>query len=253
MVATGVEVLKDGRLTGSSALAGGGWAIEAEIPGERRTYIARRVLDCSGRRAVFAHHRGARRQITDRLVAILGLLRASECEEDATLVVEATPYGWWYTVVEPLRGRVVGLLSDGDLLRELGARYRGKWWNLLSATRHVGPLALQSASVPVDLIVVAANSTRLTRMCGDGWAAAGDAAATYDPLSSQGIITALHMGHVAADALDDGSAAAQREYSDFVDRVIRKYERDRCRVYGSNRRWSRLPFWQRRDARSLGL
>ncbi|MGW2088752.1 LodA/GoxA family CTQ-dependent oxidase [Streptomyces sp. NPDC001880] len=43
-----------------------------------------------------------------------------------------------------------------------------------------------------------AHSTHLDRVHGDGWIAAGDAAVAFDPLSSQGILTALYTGRAPA-------------------------------------------------------
>ena len=56
------------------------------------------------------------------------------------------------------------------------------------------------------------------RPSGAGWLAAGDAAASFDPLSSQGILTAVLMGREAARHVDDPAAHAAR------------YRRDRRRL-----------------------
>ncbi len=45
--------------------------------------------------------------------------------------------------------------------------------------------------------VTDASTSWLDRIAGPGWAATGDAAAAFDPLSSQGIVTALVMGREA--------------------------------------------------------
>ena len=45
--------------------------------------------------------------------------------------------------------------------------------------------------------VTDASTSWLDRIVGAGWAATGDAAAAFDPLSSQGIVTGLGMGHEA--------------------------------------------------------
>ena len=71
------------------------------------------------------------------------------------------------------------------------------------------PLAiegLQSLLAAAEgLRVVAADSSCLEVVEGDGWCAVGDAAAAYDPLSSQGITTALASGAWAGQAIAGGT------------------------------------------------
>jgi flavin-dependent dehydrogenase len=84
---------------------------------------------------------------------------------------------------------------------------------------------------------------------GDGWIAAGDAAAAYDPLSSHGIGSALAGGRQAADAVAahlDGDGAA---FTNYRERLLAEYARylwTRDGYYRDERRWSGAPFWERR-------
>ena len=48
----------------------------------------------------------------------------------------------------------------------------------------------------------AAHSARLQPLAGPAWFAAGDAACSFDPLSSQGLLNALYSGLAAAEAAD---------------------------------------------------
>ena len=62
-----------------------------------------------------------------------------------------------------------------------------------------------------------AGSARLDRFVGDGWVAAGDAALSFDPLSSQGMLTALYTGMKAGQALSAhlaGDGGALEAYAD---------------------------------------
>ena len=78
-------------------------------------------------------------------------------------------------------------------------------------------------------MVVAAGTAHLDRPVGDGWLAAGDAAASFDPLSSQGILTAVLMGRDAAEHVDDPDAFATR-YRSIIDR----YRTERRAIYRSS-------------------
>ncbi|WP_369688936.1 tryptophan 7-halogenase [Streptomyces sp. Wb2n-11] len=91
-----------------------------------------------------------------------------------------------------------------------------------------------------------AHSARLDRAWGDGWIAAGDAAAAFDPLSSQGILTALTTGLAAAQALDAhlrGDPATLTRYGQQVDAA---YLHNHRIAYRQETRWAGHPFWARR-------
>jgi flavin-dependent dehydrogenase len=93
-------------------------------------------------------------------------------------------------------------------------------------------------------LVVAAGTAHLEPPCGDGWLAAGDAAASFDPLSSQGILTAVLMGSEAARCVDDPSAFAARYRA-----IVTHHETEQRAIYQREERWPTAPFWTRRQHR----
>ncbi|MEE8586474.1 MAG: hypothetical protein V3T83_16655 [Acidobacteriota bacterium] len=75
-----------------------------------------------------------------------------------------------------------------------------------------------------------AGTSRLERFWGEGWLAAGDAAISFDPLSSQGILTALYAGLKAAEALQShlsGNPGALDSYSRDLESVYSHYLHNR--------------------------
>jgi flavin-dependent dehydrogenase len=95
----------------------------------------------------------------------------------------------------------------------------------------------------------------LTEPAGEGWAAAGDAAAAYDPLSSHGIGSALAGGRQAAATLVaalQGDAAALPAYGEGHRAGYARYLWSRHAYYADERRWPDAPFWKRRHAGSDG-
>jgi len=71
----------------------------------------------------------------------------------------------------------------------------------------------------------------------------------FDPLSSQGIMTALYaglrMGGALAAELEGGAGSVARE-SENIARVHAVYRERRRMMYAAERRFSGQPFWQRR-------
>jgi hypothetical protein len=180
---------------------------------------------------------GARRIAVDRLTAVVATY-ARAGDDDATTTVEATETGWWYSCPIPRRRRVVAFLTDGDLLAA-ALRTSGGFDRDARRTIHVA--ALLGDRAPSLPLVVAADTARLEPLYGDGWLATGDAAASFDPLSSQGILTAVLMGREAALHKDDPDRYAAR-----YRRVIAEYEAERRTTYQGEQRWPASPFWARR-------
>jgi flavin-dependent dehydrogenase len=97
--------------------------------------------------------------------------------------------------------------------------------------------------------VWAAGTQRLSVVQGNGWAAAGDAACAWDPLSSAGILKALRTARVAAFvALDHarGQPDDAGRYARIIQREHAAYRLTHAWFYGQEERWHTAPFWARR-------
>jgi flavin-dependent dehydrogenase len=89
---------------------------------------------------------------------------------------------------------------------------------------------------------------------GERWIAVGDAATTYDPLSSQGIFKALQSGILASYAICDffkGTPGGLEKYEALIKQEFDDYLATRADYYGQERRWQASPFWQRRHEPQL--
>lgn len=87
---------------------------------------------------------------------------------------------------------------------------------------------------------------------GDTWLAVGDAASTFDPLSSQGLVKALRTGVFAsfaiADLLTRDTDAGLARYRRYVPEEYASYSRARAKYYNEEHRWPHREFWRRRPA-----
>jgi flavin-dependent dehydrogenase len=169
---------------------------------------ARFVIDATGRSSRIARSRGARRRRLDRLVAVW---RQGGARTGTVTTVTAERTGWSYTAPG-----ISAFLTDADLLPRLPGQ------------------------------ATDASTSSLDRVVGPGWAATGDAAVSFDPLSSQGVVTALVMGReagrLAAGLVSAADYAA--EYGALLDEHValqREY-------YALETRWPDSPFWARRQA-----
>jgi len=225
----------DARLLAATEAAGA--TVQRSLDGVPAV-VAPVTIDASGRRADHARGRGARRTTGDRLIAVVTTYPRAATDDDATTTVEAVEAGWWYTCPIPHHRRVVAFLTDGDLLAaEL--RTCAGFDRHVHQTTHIAPLV--GSAAPAAPLVVAAGTAHLEPPCGQGWLAAGDAAASFDPLSSQGILTAVLMGREAARCLDDPHAYAARYRAIIADNQVERHA-----IYQREQRWPTAPFWTRR-------
>jgi flavin-dependent dehydrogenase len=92
----------------------------------------------------------------------------------------------------------------------------------------------------------------MDRVAGPGWVATGDAAVSFDPLSSQGIVTALLMGRAAGTAitamLRKGDPEPLLAYGSEYAALLEQHRRQRSAFYGLEGRWPDAAFWARRRA-----
>ncbi len=246
--AAGVQVL-EGRRIRSLQRVGDGWQLD--IDGDECT--ASWMVDASGRARVIARMIGEPVQRRDELVAFSLRAPARPGDTDRRLCTESCPLGWWYTTLTPGGDRAVLLVTDASSAMAGLALDREKLREWLGKTRHIHPLFdCQQATGPG---LHRAESTRLQRFSGPGWMAVGDAAAALDPISSQGILHALHTGERAGDAVADalaGSDEARLRYEEELERLDAAYVQNRTLVYAAERRWPDEPFWQRRSVKSSG-
>ena len=158
-------------------------------------------------------------------------------------LIEAQPEGWFYGTQLASGQRLIAWHCDHDLAAA------GQRRNLM-ARIHASTLMrrfAQGMAARRAPLRVAAWSARLPQLAGAGWAAVGDAACSFDPLSSQGLFSALYAGLRLANALHANDHALRSEaYATEMDDVWAAYLQHHRRYYASEPRWPEQAFWQRR-------
>lgn len=249
-VAAGVELRRRTALTRAARAPGGRWKVSLD---DRTVLSSRWLIDATGRRCAVARRHGAGRRALDRTIAVVGRLeaRSSSAATDtmARTLVEAVPDGWWYCTLVPGARQVAAYVSDRDLLPSSARTTEG--FRILLQTTEVVARRLTGYALTAPPRQVAAGTAVTDPPAGEGWIAVGDAAAAFDPLSSQGLLTALSTGMAAADAVQaelHGHPAVE-EYVARVQGIVDAYLRNLAHFYGLERRWPDRPFWRRRSRR----
>jgi flavin-dependent dehydrogenase len=228
----------------------GRWHLEIATATGREELAADFVADATGRPAHLARRLGARRLRYDRLVGAAALLRSPEPAADTYTLVEAVPAGWWYSALLADGRLAVALMTDGDLLRGT-ERGSAAWWRALLETRETrARVEGHGYGMKEPPRILPAETSRLDRIAGERWLALGDAAAAYDPLSSNGIGSAMGSGFYAAQAIADtlaGQADAPLAYIGLMQQAYGACLDLQRRHYAQEGRWPESLFWRRRQ------
>ena len=186
----------------------------------------------------------------DRLVGLACSFTSPPTTDGLTLV-EACEEGWWYSFAVPGPRRLVVLMSDSDILKARQLAVSERWYEMLSRTRLVSGPALTGVPLgPPHLLP--AQTRRLERFSGPGWLAVGDAATTFDPLSSQGLVKALRsaiLGSFAARNALAGDESGLHKFDRLTAQEFDAYLSARRDFYRSELRWAGAEFWRRRHQR----
>jgi flavin-dependent dehydrogenase len=250
--AAGAEVL-EGVEIGKAERDDGHWRLHLRVGEATRELQAAWLIDATGRRATLARRYGATRHHDDRLVAFHARFRSAlGGDEDARTMIESAPDGWWYTALLPSRERVVVWLTDADLADRAALLSPEGFAARLRESSHTGALlASRGYILQGRPSGTGAGSARLDPFAGDGWVAVGDAALSFDPLSSQGMLNALYTGLRAGQAIARalaGDHSGVAHYGSRLGQVYAAYLRNRHIFYAGEPRWSGHPFWQRRHS-----
>ena len=175
------------------------------------------VMDASGRAAALARRLGARRRLASRLVARETPPRSQTTPfcGSSWLRIAAGPEGWTYAAEGP-----DGRLRSLSLGKAIGEAPAARGWE--------------------------AGFSILDRFHGPAWIAIGDAAAGFDPLTSQGIANALASGLAGARAVHAALGGDATELRTYESAMLTTWSRSRSgaqSVYASETRWAEEPFW----------
>lgn len=233
------------------------WLVHVIDEGEGpNQFLCRYVIDATGRGARFAHHQGARKQYHDHLSAVVryGHIDAKPSAElglESFVFVASCDYGWWYYAPLPGQQLALMLMSDSDIISQRQLHLPSSWQQHYEAMPAIcEPLA--QVQWQQHSRVVPAYSSSLNQYSGEAWVACGDAAVSFDPLSSSGIPNALASGIQAAIVAanhvlvnEDTSSA----YAAALSQDVQQYLNTHQQYYATEKRWPDQVFWQRRQGR----
>ena len=209
------------------------------------------IVDASGRNSKFNFDFPLKKEKQDQLIGITKHLQLNSITsiKSSHLLVEPTKNGWWYTV-QIASGTIVStFMTDAKIL----ANYDGSssdFWNEQLKNSNYSKARLNSIKTPEKLFTLSAHSHLSQYLFGEKWLKVGDAAQSFDPLSSAGILKGLKMGQQAAEAIKDfvnGDKNAFKSYQNNIENQHQEYLEIKKQYYAQEKRWLDHSFWYERN------
>ncbi|CAG8815353.1 25207_t:CDS:2, partial [Dentiscutata erythropus] len=162
------------------------------------------LVDASGRRCCIRKYiPSLRRQSFDKLLAFACLFESAYLnglkDNDHHTLIESCSYGWFQTSRLPNNQRIIVFFTDDDLVKQFPQKIRivDEFVDFLREnSSNINEILKEFDYKPIKsrVMCMAANSEVLSEFASIKiqWIAVGDSAISFDPLSSQGILTALY-------------------------------------------------------------
>ncbi|WP_298117079.1 tryptophan 7-halogenase [Flavobacterium sp.] len=223
-------------------------------PSETLTIKAKFVIDASGRQSHFARKLGIEREVIDKLISCWATLTNEEISKLST--ISADELGWWYSAPLPNNKRVLALQTDSDLMERANLKSKDAFLQLALANPQMESIISKNKHNIQFNGTVSANSTKLFQVAGQQWAALGDAAISFDPLSSQGMFNAMASALQLTDLLQEfeiinelnlkKQQQFQTTYTNQINQIWEHYLKHKRIFYSQELRWKDSEFWKRR-------
>lgn len=216
------------------------------------TIIAKYLIDATGRKASVCRQIGIRSTKIDSLMGVGAFL---QLKGDTTIkheqLLETTELGWWYRALLPNKVVVATFFTDADIISKHKLSKGSQWNELLGRTKYIKRELNGAKSISAGPWVRNA-STQITNSAErDNFVAIGDAASSFDPISSMGIgfaiTSACHAARLIRYQLSESRDANTSTYQQDILKNFDNYLKLRKQFYQKEKRWISSSFWERRN------
>ncbi|MFD2563191.1 NAD(P)/FAD-dependent oxidoreductase [Aquimarina rubra] len=229
------------------------WSLQANDKQDVIAIKSNFVIDATGKKAAFSSLQKSNKIKEDQMVGIYCIYDTKGRYKDHSGIgngtcVETDPYGWWYSATLPNKTIVVGYMTDADIANKMQLRKKEVFDKFLHRTKHTHNRVKDTRHISQPK-TIAAHTQYLSTPTGDSWLAVGDAASSYDPISSMGIFKSLTMSQFAAYATLDalkGNPTGLQKYQRIITQDYQGYLKKRQEYYIQEDRYTTSLFWKRR-------
>lgn len=237
------------------------WIIKTKTLNENsqaqtHTIKASFVIDASGRQSHFARTQGVVRNHFDKLIACWITMINSESNSMST--ISTSELGWWYSAPLPSNKRIMAFQTDADLIERTTVKELDLFLEIAKKNPEMAKILAKNTNKIQFHGTVAANSSRLNQVAGKQWVALGDAAVSFDPLSSQGMFNAMANAmqltelflvlNIVKEPTGSKNKAFHEIYSQQINQVWEHYIEHKKVFYQQEKRFRNFEFWLRRHS-----
>jgi flavin-dependent dehydrogenase len=208
------------------------------------------MVDATGRARWFSLREGISVKTFDHLCGYICFLKSqSKSDTQPMTLIESSPNGWWYTALLPNDIRITAFFTDYDLSFSKYLKTISGWKKVLNKTLHIRKIIEEyDYNIYLGPYAILSNSTRLEKAYGQNWLAIGDAAATFDPLSSNGVLNAIddaiNVSNIIKKYLEEEENMFD-SYNIYLIKKFNNYLYKRSFYYNKEKRWENSLFWRR--------
>lgn len=234
---------------------GDSWNLTFLSEGKKVTRKAKFLVDATGRARKVLRHLEIPFEFADKQICFYQLFAQNPAQldkdMDASGLVESVSNGWWYTSRLPEEKRIAIFFCDaGSGVSKVAGEYEG-FTGLMEETVHIRQEITQNGYEPIGTPVgTDARTGRSNELFGTGWCAIGDAAVSFDPLSSQGLLTAMYAGIRVKEGIMEslkGNSKPLEAYANNLIAIYETFQANQMRFYHGENRWKKEGFWKERQ------
>lgn len=203
--------------------------------GESQSLQSNFIIDATGRNSWFARRQGVERLYEQQQLALTVFCKHSDTFEDTMNLVETTEDGWWYSAKIPDDSVAMAFFcKPSPEQRTAWSQDKGFEELLFGAPNTLKRYTEGHFEIASEKKWVDASSSILEKLHGKGWLAIGDAAMSFDPIASHGLMMSMVSARDAAQALKKAIAGddhALQAYESVLWAAFQGYLKERALLF----------------------
>ena len=214
--------------------------------------VCRYLVDASGRNSSIARQLGASITQHDRLTGVGAFFKSSSASLEQLQIIESDSCGWWYSASLSKHLLVVSFFSDFELISNMKLNRTTVWHNYLNKTHHMANRIEGLEPIENNLWIRPAGThfNHFSRI--SNYLPVGDAACSFDPISSMGLGFAMASGCQAAAIIGNSKTPnmfikSAHQYQNDLKNQFQHYLTLKEQFYNKEQRWQDASFWQKRQ------
>lgn len=224
-----------------------GVEVDIQKDSKRIKLQAQYIIDATGRKASVCRHLGAHKKNIDEQLTI-SFWHQLKHKIPRQIWIEATEHGWWYLSPNTFC-QVNCMFFTSKTIIPKGHEMVSFLKHELEQTKHIKQIIQPTEIELKENHLMPSGTSCLEQPYGKNWLAVGDAAFSYDPISSYGITSALATGFYGAHAIAGkltGENDAFLTYRYILENGAKSYLQKLIHQYNMEKRWPESPYWKTR-------